>query len=191
MGLKLFMVKRMISVIIIIFNVEDYLHICVNSVLKQTYTDFEIICIDDASTDSSFEILKYFSDKDSRVKVFRNEIHEGIEHCKDKGLELARGDKITFLKADEWFSFDTLEKLSKQTDFIIENVSSNKTFDFWNRLIAQKEVELSNKREKEHVTELSNYKNLIQKLEKDIIKSQKRLGKFTKPQILKKIINKE
>ena len=67
-------VKTMISVIIPTYNVEDYLHICLNSVLKQSYQDFEIICIDDASTDSTLEILEYFCEKDSRIKFYQNEL---------------------------------------------------------------------------------------------------------------------
>ena len=51
----------MISVIIPVYNVEKYLHVCLNSVLNQSYSNFEVICIDDASTDSSWEILEYFS----------------------------------------------------------------------------------------------------------------------------------
>ena len=53
----------MISVIIPVYNVEEYLFVCLNSVLRQTYQDFEIICIDDASSDSSLDILKHFSKK--------------------------------------------------------------------------------------------------------------------------------
>ena len=63
----------MISVIIPVYNVEEYLHVCLNSVLKQTCQDFEIICIDDASTDSSLEILEYFIQKDSRIKILKND----------------------------------------------------------------------------------------------------------------------
>ena len=58
----------MISVIVPVYNADEYLHVCINSILKQTYHDFEIICIDDASTDSSIEILEYFSNKETKLK---------------------------------------------------------------------------------------------------------------------------
>ena len=61
----------MISVIIPVYNVEKYLHVCLNSLLYQTYQNFEIICIDDASSDSSLEILEYFTKKDSRIKLIK------------------------------------------------------------------------------------------------------------------------
>lgn len=99
----------MLSVIIPIFNAEDYLRICLNSILKQTYPDFEIICIDDASTDSSLEILKYFSKKDSRIKIFKNDSHKGFGHCKNVGLDCAKGDYISFLDSSNWYSFNAFE----------------------------------------------------------------------------------
>ena len=101
----------MISVIIPVYNVEEYLHVCLNSVLKQSYGDFEIICIDDASTDSSLEILEYFSYKDSRIKIFKNDYNKGPGYCRNKGLNLACGQYISFLDADDWLSFDAFEIL--------------------------------------------------------------------------------
>lgn len=90
---------------------EEYLHICLNSVLKQTYQDFEIICIDDASSDSSLDILKFFSNKDSRVKIVKNKINKGKGYSKNQGLNIAQGEYIIFLDADDWFSFDAFENL--------------------------------------------------------------------------------
>ena len=75
----------MISIIIPVYNVEDYLHVCLTSVLNQTYQNFEVICIDDASTDSSLEILEYFAQKDSRIKILKNKSNRGsgysIKEC--------------------------------------------------------------------------------------------------------------
>lgn len=102
----------MISVIIPIFNAEDYLHVCLNSVLKQTYQNFEIICIDDCSTDSSLEILEYFSQKDSRIKVLKNDSNRGPGYSRNKGLDVACGKYVLFLDADDWFSLDAFEILS-------------------------------------------------------------------------------
>ncbi|WP_406535127.1 glycosyltransferase family 2 protein [Methanobrevibacter sp.] len=102
---------KMISVIIPVYNVEEYLHVCINSVLKQTYQDFEIICIDDASTDSSLDILEYFSKKDSRIRILKNERNIGLGPTRNKGMEVAEGKYILFLDSDDWYSLDTLETL--------------------------------------------------------------------------------
>ena len=104
-------VENMISVIIPVYNVEDYLHVCLNSVLKQTYQNFEIICFDDASTDSSTEILEYFTQKDSRIKILKNDSNKGPGYSRNKGLEVAQGKYISFLDADDWFSPDAFEIL--------------------------------------------------------------------------------
>ena len=101
----------MISVIIPVYNVEKYLHVCLNSVLNQSYSNFEVICIDDASTDSSWEILEYFSKKDSRVKIFKNKVNKGPGFSRNKGLKIASGNYISFLDGDDWFCFNAFELL--------------------------------------------------------------------------------
>lgn len=106
----------MISVIIPVYNVEDYLHVCLNSVLKQSYEDFEIICVDDASTDSSLEILEYFTKKDSRIKVLKNDSNKGPGFSRNRGLDVAEGKYISFLDSDDWFSLDTFEILIKKAE---------------------------------------------------------------------------
>lgn len=106
----------MISVIIPVYNVEDYLYVCINSVLKQTFSDLEIICIDDSSEDSSLEILEYFAQKDSRVKIIKNDSNKGPGYSRNKGLELAQGKYISFLDGDDWLSSDTFEILIKKVE---------------------------------------------------------------------------
>ena len=108
--------ENMISVIIPVYNLEEYLHVCLNSVLKQTYQDFEIICIDDASTDSSLEILEYFNNKDSRVKIIKNDSNHGPGYSRNKGLDAAQGKYISFLDGDDWFSLNTFEILIKKIE---------------------------------------------------------------------------
>lgn len=106
----------MISVIIPVYNVEDYLHVCLNSILKQSYEDFEIICVDDASTDSSLEILEYFTKKDSRIKVLKNDSNKGPGFSRNRGLDVAEGKYISFLDGDDWFSPDAFEILIKKAE---------------------------------------------------------------------------
>ena len=106
----------MISVIIPVYNVEDYLHVCLNSVLNQSYEDLEIICVDDVSTDSSLEILEYFAKKDSRIKILKNDHNGGCGFSRNQGLEVAKGKYVSFLDADDWFSPDTLEIAIKKAE---------------------------------------------------------------------------
>ena len=110
------LVNIMISVIIPVFNVEKYLFTCLNSVLRQTYQDFEIICVDDASTDSSLGILEYFVQKDSRVKILKNEINRGPGFSRNLGLEAAKGKYISFLDGDDFLSPNAFEILTKKAE---------------------------------------------------------------------------
>lgn len=106
----------MISVIIPIYNVEQYLFVCLNSVLRQTYHDFEIICIDDASSDSSLDILNYFSKKDSRIKVLANETNRGPGFSRNRGLDIAKGKYISFLDGDDFLSPNAFEILIEKAE---------------------------------------------------------------------------
>lgn len=105
-----------ISVILPVYNAENSLHVCINSVLRQSYHDFEIICVDDASTDSSLEILEYFTKKDSRVKIIKNDFNQGPGYSRNCGLNVAKGEYIFFLDADDWIDFNTFEVLIKKAD---------------------------------------------------------------------------
>ncbi len=108
--------KRLISIITPVYNVEDYIHVCLNSVLKQTYQDFEIICVDDASTDSTVEILEYFVQKDSRIKILKNESNRGPGFSRNKALNEAKGKYILFLDGDDWLSLNALEILVEKIE---------------------------------------------------------------------------
>lgn len=101
----------MISVIIPVYNVEDYLHDCINSILNQTFQDFEIICVDDCSTDSSLKILEDFSKKDDRVKIVRNKLNSSLGYSRNNGLKHAAGKYVLFLDSDDWLDLNTLEIL--------------------------------------------------------------------------------
>ena len=92
-----------ISVILTVFNTAQYLKDCLESLLKQTYTNMEIICINDGSTDNSLEILYEYAQKDSRIKVYSQE-NQGIASSRNTGLNLAEGDYITFIDSDDIIS---------------------------------------------------------------------------------------
>ena len=90
-----------ISVIIPVYNVEKYLEKCVRSVLDQTFTDIEVICVDNGSTDGSARVLNKLAQEDSRLRVFAVE-NLGPGHSRNKGLEQARGQYITFVDSDDF-----------------------------------------------------------------------------------------
>lgn len=93
----------MVSIIIPIYNQERYLRKCVNSCLNQTYRDIEIILVNDASTDRSLEICEAYLKQDSRIRLIDKKTNEGVEKARFSGLEIARGEYITFLDSDDWF----------------------------------------------------------------------------------------
>ena len=99
-----------ISLIVPVYNVEKYLARCLESLLNQTYKDIEIICINDGSTDSSYEILKEYSAKDARI-VILNQSNQGISIARNNGLKIATGEYIGYVDSDDWLELDFCEKL--------------------------------------------------------------------------------
>lgn len=101
-----------ISVIMPLYNAEKYLPEALQSVLNQTYKDFELICIDDCSTDRTRSIVEEFRKKDVRIKILINEEHSGAASSRNKGLKIAEGEYIVFLDGDDIFEVELLEKTS-------------------------------------------------------------------------------
>lgn len=97
-----------VSVIVPVYNVEKYLERCINSILNQTYTDFELLLADDGSTDRSSEICDSFAEKDSRVKVFHLP-NGGQGAARNKMLEKASGEYVLFVDSDDYISRDLLD----------------------------------------------------------------------------------
>lgn len=99
-----------ISIIMPIYNVEQYLSKCLESILSQTFQDFEIICIDDDSTDASQKILQAYKNKDKRVILFQQN-HNGAGAARNFGLKQARGKYILFLDSDDYFEPTLLDEM--------------------------------------------------------------------------------
>jgi len=99
-----------ISVIVPVFNVEKYLRECVDSVLAQTFKDFELILVDDGSPDNSGKICDEYATKDSRVRVF-HKANGGVSSARNLGLENVRGEWITFVDPDDWIDAKMYETL--------------------------------------------------------------------------------
>lgn len=91
----------MISVIVPVYNVEKYLRKCLDSIINQTYNDWELILVDDGSKDASREICDEYSQNDSRIKVFHKP-NGGVSSARNIGIENACGEWIAFVDADDW-----------------------------------------------------------------------------------------
>lgn len=98
-----------VSVIIPVYNVQDYLRECLDSILNQTLKELELICVDDGSTDKSLEILREYEKKDNRVIVLTQH-NKGAGAARNKGLEIARGEYLSFLDSDDFFATGMLEE---------------------------------------------------------------------------------
>ena len=103
----------MISIIIPIFNTELYLDECIDSILKQTYTDWECILVNDGSTDKSGEICDTWAKKDQRLNVI-HQTNQGVSSARNKGIQYAKGEYIYFLDSDDRIAINCLELLYKQ-----------------------------------------------------------------------------
>ena len=97
--------EKLLSIVIPVYNAEKYLHLSIESVLKNDYKNFELILIDDGSSDNSLEICKRFADSDKRIKVFTQE-NKGTSATRNRGLELAKGEYVAFLDSDDWVDKD-------------------------------------------------------------------------------------
>ncbi len=103
------------SIIVPVYNAETTLERCVKSILQQEFGDFELLLIDDGSTDKSGEICNQFATKDCRVKV-AHQNNKGVSGARNLGLELAQGKRILFIDSDDYVENDyisTFEKMDK------------------------------------------------------------------------------
>ena len=125
-----------ISVIVPVYNAERYLHRCIDSILAQTFTDFEVLLIDDGSKDKSGEICDEYAKKDIRVKVFHKE-NGGVSSARQYGVDHAAGEFSIHIDPDDWINKEMLlemynKAISDNTDFVIA--------DFFRDTISEKNV---------------------------------------------------
>lgn len=100
----------MISIVVPVYNAESYLRQCLDSLESQTYSDIEIICVNDGSTDGSLDILKQYAAKDARIKVVSQE-NQGLSEARNKGVDIAQGKWMMFVDSDDWLETDCCEKV--------------------------------------------------------------------------------
>ena len=94
-----------ISIVIPIYNAASYLQQCLDSIKNQSFTDFEVIMVNDGSTDASKEICMNYVATDNRFRLI-NQINSGVSSARNTGIELSRGKWITFIDSDDWIDCD-------------------------------------------------------------------------------------
>lgn len=172
---------KLVSIIIPAYNVEDYIEECVRSVLQQTYKDYEIIIIDDGSTDKTFEICENL--KCSKIKIYQQK-NEGVSCARNRGMEYANGDYYVFVDADDVVSTKYVETLvrsvrnvdmaiigytccineiDKETDASIRTFSANVILDkllcgtdydgyLWNKIFKSSIIQQNNIQFEQNIT---------------------------------------
>ena len=99
-----------VSFIIPAYNIEDYIGKCLDSILNQTWQDFEIIVVNDGSKDKTGEVLDSYATKDNRIKILHKE-NEGVSAARNDGIKMASGDYILFWDGDDFAEKETCEEL--------------------------------------------------------------------------------
>lgn len=101
-----------ISIIVPVYNCEKYISNCINSILEQSFKDFELILVDDGSSDRSFEICESFAKKDNRVRAI-HQPNSGVSRARNRGLDEAKGEYIGFVDGDDCVDKEMYERLYK------------------------------------------------------------------------------
>ena len=105
----------MVSVIVPIYNAEQYLSVCLESILKQTYKDLEVILVEDGSTDGSLQICMKYAERDARISILQ-EGHHGLVAARKLGVEKAEGTYCMFVDSDDWIEENLLESIIPLTE---------------------------------------------------------------------------
>lgn len=100
--------KEVLSVIVPVYNSEQYISRCIDSILKQTYTRFEVLIVDDGSTDGSYQLCSRFADCDNRIRLVHQE-HKGVAYTRKSAISMAVGEYMIFVDSDDWIEPDYLQ----------------------------------------------------------------------------------
>ena len=105
-------INMLLSIIIPVYNVEQFIEECLDSVCTQSFADWEAICVNDGSTDRSLSLLQDFASRDRRIHVV-SQSNAGLSAARNTGLKAANGEYVFFLDSDDWLEKDALERLAK------------------------------------------------------------------------------
>ena len=104
------MSKNTASIIMPVYNGEKYVRSCIDSIINQTYRDFELVIVDDGSSDNTVDVIREFTNIDKRIHLIKNK-HEGVSVARETALNNSSGDYIAFVDADDYLSDIYLERL--------------------------------------------------------------------------------
>ena len=160
-----------ISIIIPVYNVEKYIAECLESVINQTYSNLEIICIDDCGSDNSMKIVQEYADKDNRIKIIRHEKNLGCAVARNTGIDAASGNYIFILDSDDYLMPNIIQIMYdkiKSTDLDFVNSSSKAFADNSNDKTLVKKAQKTNL----EYEGFDEYKVTLNNLEQTILKLQ-------------------
>lgn len=120
----------MISVIVPVYKVEPYLRQCIDSILAQTYTDFELILVDDGSPDNCGAICDEYAKHDDRIRVIHQE-NGGLSAARNTGIDAARGEYLTFIDGDDWVKNNHIENLYMCAKTYSADIAVCDSMEFW------------------------------------------------------------
>lgn len=118
-----------VTIVIPVYNVETYLRECLDSIVSQTFKDFEVICVDDGSTDNSLNILREYADNDDRF-ILLKQANQGAAVARNYGMSIAKGKYLLFLDSDDVFSEVLLEKSVAKAEFFNADITIFKAMSF-------------------------------------------------------------
>lgn len=115
--------EKLVSIVLPIYNGEKYMNLSIDSILSQTYKNWELIIIDDCSTDKTPEIAKSYADKDARISYYRNEVNLKLPRGLNRGFSLSKGDYLTWTSDDNLYLPEAIERMlntlqKENTDFV-------------------------------------------------------------------------
>lgn len=115
--------EKLVSIVLPIYNGEKYMSLSIDSIINQTYSNWELIIIDDCSTDSTPEIAKAYADKDARISYYRNEVNLKLPKGLNRGFSIAKGDYLTWTSDDNLYLPEAIERMlntlqEENTDFV-------------------------------------------------------------------------
>ena len=145
------MESPLISIIVPVYNAESTLNKCIESIIAQSYSNFELILINDGSCDNSLEICKLYQRNDPRIKVI-DQVNQGVSCARNNGISISRGKYITFVDSDDWIGQEYLKGFdffNIDADLYIEGIKYYfphrqqylKMFEYTNQLIDSKDIQ--------------------------------------------------
>ncbi len=129
-----------VSIIIPVYNVEKYIESCISSAQNQSYTDLEIILIDDGATDRSPIICDRWAEKDRRIKVVHKN-NGGLSSARNAGLDIATGDAVFFLDSDDMIAKDTIKKMAENMQETCADIVSCSFIEFYDNSVPYENFE--------------------------------------------------